>query len=1099
MKRSVTLLILLATLAQPSIGGAQWGNVGEGIDYQEVTTSGPNQLFVSRMDRSNPNTTLDTTIANDKMSGSKEIVRSQAAREDDAITWWGQSWGPRNKVVAAINGGFYNTSTGVIDGGQIKSGWYAHWFPDRGAFSGPVWKNDRTMFHGECVDHTPAKVYVKAVATGVNMTIDGINITPSASNLIMFTPQYDTRTPSGTRTEVLVEMSRPNLTTTGSGYSSGIIRSVVQNTGSTWIPFDHLVLSAAGSDGTTLKNNSTVGAEVRIFQELIESNKPDVQGSNACQTNTGRDFSNVFSAINSNYFFLENNVVRVPDAVAHPGYIGYVNLNPRTAICWNSSYVFFVICDGRSAQSIGMSCATLGNWAKSTLGATDGVNLDGGGSSTMLINGTVMNVVSDGSERAVCNGVTMVAVQPMQRSTQFTAGQTVYTTGQANCRLGPGTNFGIITAIAGSAQGTIVNHTIMGVYAKGYYWWKCNFGGTVGWIAESLLTSTLANTPPSINQHPSNQTVLIGGTATFTVSAGGTSPLSYQWQKTNADLNDGGHYAGCTTSVLTISGCDANDAANYRCVVTNAYGTINSNAASLTVNTPTGPTITQHPATQTICIGAEATLTVVATGSGTLTYQWQKNSANLSDAAPFAGVTTPTLTITGATAGEAGNYRCVVTDTYGSSYSNPAALTVIACVVGCLQNPDFEQGFTSGAGTGWTKFVAFGSEGANLAFSDETTEHYAGAHCQEVYSHDVSNEGGVYQRFPATSGQPYKVSAWIKVYSPQGSGIAEGFIGVDPTGGTNPSGAGVLWASKPWETWSQDSFTVSAQSNFVTVFLRGRSTKAASTNKTAYVWLDDAQLLPGAPTDASPQALSPTSIQWRWTDLSIETGYRVRDTGGTDKSGLLAADTAQWTESTGISPNTQYTRRISTVNDCGESDASAGQTAYALSVPPGAGTITPSNSSPALNENVVWTAVGGFGPGTLQYYRYAWDQSAAHTWTGSETQWTAGTLATSPTAPGPWYLHVRSYNGDHVPNGAYDYAVTVAGATIPPDLDHDGDVDQADFDLFIPCLTGAVVPPGSGCDSKDFDLDADVDQSDFGVFQRCYSGENTPVDPTCWP
>ncbi len=357
-------LWLLALGAYSPTALSQWTSVGDGIDYQAFTTTGPNNLFVARMARSNPNTTIDTSIAYDMMSGAKEIVRNQAARQDDAITWWGGSWGARNDVVVAINGGFYNTTTGVIDGGQVQSGWHSHWFPDKGAFSGFAWKTDRTAFHGECVDYTAAKVYVKFVANGASQAIDGINRDPGSSDLVIFTPQYDNQTPSGTRTEVLVEMSRPNLTTSGSGYSSGIIREVRQSTGSTWIPFDHLVLSAAGSEGTTLKNNSTVGAEVRIFQELVESNEPDVQGNYACQTATGVNWANVFAAINSNYHFLENGVVRVPDAVTHPGYLGYVNLNPRTAICWNSSYVFFVVCDGRSTQSVGMSCETLGNWAK---------------------------------------------------------------------------------------------------------------------------------------------------------------------------------------------------------------------------------------------------------------------------------------------------------------------------------------------------------------------------------------------------------------------------------------------------------------------------------------------------------------------------------------------------------------------------------------------------------------------------------------------------------------------------------------------------------------------------------------------------------------
>ncbi|MBI4578947.1 MAG: immunoglobulin domain-containing protein [Planctomycetes bacterium] len=863
MKPKVLLAILFVISGQPAAGLGAWVVVGDGIEYQAFTAPGPNNLFVTRVTRSTPNATIDTSIAYDRMAGAKETVRNQAARQDDAITWWGGSWGARNQVVAAINGGFYNVTTGVIDGGQIQSGWYAHWFADKGAFSGFAWKTDRTAFHGECVDHTAAKVYVRFVSSGANQTIDGINRNPGSSDLVIFTPQYDNRTPSGTRTEVLVEMSRPNLTTSGAGYSAGTIRSVAQNTGSTWIPFDHLVLSADGSAGTTLRNNATVGSQVRIFQELIETNEPTVQGTNACQTETGVNWSNVFASINSNYHFLKNNVVRVPDAVAHPSYQGYVNLNPRTAICWNPGYVFFVVCDGRSSQSVGMSCATLGEWAKSTLGATDGVNLDGGGSSTMVVNGSVVNNPSDGSERSVCNGVMMVNVQPKLQSAQFTAGQTVHTLGPANCRLGPGTNYGIITTLSSGAQGAILTHAIMGVYAKGYYWWKCDFGGTIGWVAQSLLTATPGATPPSITQHPSNQTVSPGGTAAFTVTATGDGTLSYLWQKNGSNLADGGHYSGATTATLTISSADGNDVASYRCVVWNAYGSATSNPATLTVTTcsaptlvngdfeggntggvgndwtgyqrapdpttvwsiqtaspPTegglqyqqiantsstggggvrqdvtgcgvgatytiagwmrtnsasatctvkcspsastnwatavdlsppqtttsnawvpfsgtvtaagtsmtiwldgqtggtglnkascfdsitvtgctpvaAPTITQQPATQNVCSGGPAVFSVGATGEAPLSFQWQKNQANLSNGGHYSGATTATLTVSNADGGDVASYRCVVSNGAGSTNSNAANLTLKAATA-ITQHPQPQSVSAGGTAT----------------------------------------------------------------------------------------------------------------------------------------------------------------------------------------------------------------------------------------------------------------------------------------------------------------------------------------------------------------------------------------------------------------
>lgn len=506
------------------------------------------------------------------------------------------------------------------------------------------------------------------------------------------------------------------------------------------------------------------------------------------------------------------------------------------------------------------------------------------------------------------------------------------------------------------------------------------------------------------------------------------------------------------------------------------------------------PTITVHPQPSSICSTGSTSFTVTATGSGTITYQWQKNNANLSNGGHYSGCTTATLTVSNADNTDAANYRCVVTNAYGSVNSNPATLTVLACNPNCLTNLGFEAGFTSGIGNGWTKFLKVG----NVTLSDETTERHGGLHSQEVYSPNKNNDGGVYQRFLATPGQPYTVKAWIKVHSPEQPNNAEGFFGIDPTGGTDSNSAQIMWASKPWEYWSQDSWTVTAQSNFITVYLRGRSTR---NNQTAYVWLDDIELAPGAPTDAAPQAVSPTSIRWRWVDLAIETTYRVRDTGGADKSGLLAADTTQWVESTGLTANTSYTRKIYALNECGESDGSTGQTAWTLSIPPDVGSVTPSSSSPSVNDTIIWTAVGGFGPGTLQYYRYVWDQNQTYEWTESEPQWLSGTITTSPTVTGTWYLHVQGYNGQGVANGRYDYEIDVGGgANIAADFDHDGDVDLADFGHLQICFDPDGTPlldPNCSDANLDNDSTGRIDQSDLALFLLCMTGSDIPGDPNC--
>jgi hypothetical protein len=85
---------------------------------------------------------------------------------------------------------------------------------------------------------------------------------------------------------------------------------------------------------------------------------------------------------------------------------------------------------------------------------------------------------------------------------------------------------------------------------------------------------------PSIMTPPASQTVLAGATATFTVTAAGTPPLSYQWR-----LN-GTNVAGATGTSLTLSNLQPAQAGNYAMRVTNAFGSIISSDALLTVILP---------------------------------------------------------------------------------------------------------------------------------------------------------------------------------------------------------------------------------------------------------------------------------------------------------------------------------------------------------------------------------------------------------------------------------------------------------------------------------------------------------------------------------
>lgn len=98
---------------------------------------------------------------------------------------------------------------------------------------------------------------------------------------------------------------------------------------------------------------------------------------------------------------------------------------------------------------------------------------------------------------------------------------------------------------------------------------------------------------PSITTQPANQTVTVGQTATFSVSATGTAPLSYQWQKSGTGIT-GATSASYTTPPTTI----ADSGGQFSVIVSNSSGSVTSNMATLTVNAaggaPSADVVTYH-------------------------------------------------------------------------------------------------------------------------------------------------------------------------------------------------------------------------------------------------------------------------------------------------------------------------------------------------------------------------------------------------------------------------------------------------------------------------------------------------------------------------
>jgi hypothetical protein len=503
----ISLSLLQALLAplytEAHAAASLWRPLASGIEYREFHLPGPNRVFVARMARELPQVTLESSIGQGRLSGGAETVRDQAARYDQALSAWGGEWGARNQVVVAINGSYFDTQTGVPWSGQIHSGWYAKRFADRQRSSSFIWTSDRRAFVGTCVVHRPGRQVITLQKTGETFPFEGINVPHSGgNNLILYTSQYDAATPTleegEKHLEIVVELRQPLGFAPLPAMISGVVRQVLEGSGATPLPFDHVVISAVGKAYQALHGKVAVGDAIGISQE-IHHLQPN------CRDPNPESWEGAFAGIASSYIFLAEGVIPSLND------LGAVLRNPRTAIALNERHIFFIVVDGRDRlRSLGMSMAELGVFAKTRLGATWGVALDGGGSSTMVVNGQVVNnpnpELDKGDqpitpspavttpapakvERAVANGMMMVLVQPKEQSERFQTGQTVsiVEAGEVNLRLGPGTNYAPLGVVSPGQQGTIVEHPLNGVLAKGYYWWKIDFGGLIGWVNQDSL------------------------------------------------------------------------------------------------------------------------------------------------------------------------------------------------------------------------------------------------------------------------------------------------------------------------------------------------------------------------------------------------------------------------------------------------------------------------------------------------------------------------------------------------------------------------------------------------------------------------------------
>jgi hypothetical protein len=193
-----------------------------------------------------------------------------------------------------------------------------------------------------------------------------------------------------------------------------------------------------------------------------------------------------------------------------------------------------------------------------------------------------------------------------------------------------------------------------------------------GGYAGGTLTVRAA---PSILTNPASQTVVSGGSVTFSASASGYPAPTVQWQQsTNGTTYT--NIAGATRPTYTISAVKASqNGYRYRAVFMNSAGSATTTAATLTVQY--APTVTRNPSSTTVSAGQTVTFTAAANGNPTPTVQWQVSTNGGATWSNIAGAVNSILTFTATASQDGYRYRAVFTNSLGSATTTAAVLTAI--------------------------------------------------------------------------------------------------------------------------------------------------------------------------------------------------------------------------------------------------------------------------------------------------------------------------------------------------------------------------------------------------------------------------------------
>ncbi len=370
----LALLLCAGVQAQPIPTSVH--PVAPGVIHKEYTLPGPYTLDVLELTRGTPYLMLESFRPNGLVK-----TTLQASANDR----------PGHRVVGAINADFFSFETGWPVGNQVVRGTFALGLSSNRSHLAV----DTAM--RPFIDRLAFRGGVRA-GGGATAALSGVNTARGAGSMVLYTTfKGNTTGTDASGVECSLEFLAPGLTAGDTVRARVTARSAGGNMS---IPANGAVLSGgSGSPAAFLNGSVSVGDTVSVF---LGFNRPlggilEVLGGAGRFLMRGRYVTDSMSA-------LEGISASFTD-VRHP----------RTFFGFNAdtSTLFLCTVDGRQSTSIGMTFGEMANFLLS-IGATDAFNFDGGGSTTMVVRGAIVNSPSDpAGERSVANSLQVISTAPM--------------------------------------------------------------------------------------------------------------------------------------------------------------------------------------------------------------------------------------------------------------------------------------------------------------------------------------------------------------------------------------------------------------------------------------------------------------------------------------------------------------------------------------------------------------------------------------------------------------------------------------------------------------------------------------------------------------